>query len=64
MNPSSVYCQAVARAIGQLDQFSLRGPEEGQDKHDWDEARRLLVAILDRNDYELTGKRIRKRKNQ
>jgi hypothetical protein len=64
MNPSRVYCQAVARAIGQLDTFSLRGPEGGQDKDDWDEARKRLVAILDRNDYELTGKRIRKRKNQ
>jgi hypothetical protein len=64
MNPSSVYCQAVARAIGQLDTFSLRGPEGGQDKHDWNEARKRLVAILDRNGFELAGKRIKKRKNQ
>ena len=64
VNPSSIYCQAVGRAIGQLDQFSLRGPETGADKQNWDEARRLLVAILDRNGYELAGNRIRKRKNQ
>jgi hypothetical protein len=63
MNPSRVYCRAVARAIGQLDQCSLRGPESGQDKHDWDEARRLLIGILDRNGYESPGNRIRKRKN-
>jgi hypothetical protein len=64
MNPSSIYCRAVARAIGQLDQFSLRGPEAGVDKDDWDKARRLLIAILDRNGFELAGNRIRKRKNQ
>ena len=31
---------------------------------DWDEARRLLVGILDRNGFELalSGKRIRKKK--
>ena len=62
MNPSSIYCAAIARAIRQLDQFSLRGPEEGQDKRDWDEARKRLIGILDRKGFELTGKRIRKRK--
>ena len=58
------YCAAVARAIYELDQCSLRGPQTGQDKHDWDEARRLLVGILDRNGYELalSGKRIRKKR--
>ena len=64
MNIPRIYCRAVARSIGQLDQFSLRGPETGRDKDDWDEARRLLVGILDRNGYELGGKRLRKRKNQ
>jgi hypothetical protein len=58
-----IYCRAVGRAIRQLDQFSLRGPENGPDKDDWDEARRLLLEILDRNGYELTVNRIRKRKN-
>ncbi len=64
MNSPSIYCQAVARAIGQLDQFSLRGPQGGQDKHDWNEARKLLGGILDRNGFELTGKRIRRKGNQ
>ena len=64
MNTPRIYCRAVARAVSQLDQCSLRGPEGGQDKHDWNEARRLLVAILDRNGFELTGKRLLKRKNQ
>ena len=60
MNRPQIYCQAVARAIRQLDQFSLRGPENGQDKHDWDEARRRLVGILDRNGFELAGQRIKR----
>ena len=64
MNSPSIYCRAVCRAIGQLDQFSLRGPEAGQDKDDWDEARRLLIGILDRNGFELAGKRIRRKRNQ
>ncbi len=64
MNTPRIYCRAVARAVSELDQSSLRGPETGRDKDDWDEARRLLIGILDRNDYELTGKRLRKRKNQ
>ena len=63
MSSPRTYCRAVGSAINQLDQFSLRGPEGGQDKHDWDEARRLLISILDRNGYELTVKRIRKRTN-
>ena len=32
MSVSRVYCRAVARAISELDQCSLRGPETGQDK--------------------------------
>lgn len=58
------YCVAVGRAIAELDQYSLRGPQTERDKQDWDEARRLLVGILDRNGYELAipGKRIRKKK--
>jgi hypothetical protein len=60
MNTPRTYCRAVARAIRQLDQFSLRGPENGQDKHDWNEARRLLISILDRNQFELAGHRIKK----
>lgn len=63
MNLPRSYCVAVGRAIRQLDQFSLRGPETGPDKDDWDEARRLLFQILDRNGYELTVNRTRKRKN-
>ena len=59
-----IYCSAVAQAISELDKCSLRGPQAGHDKHDWDEARKLLVGILDRNGFELAGKRIRKRKNQ
>ena len=64
MNSPRTYCAAVARAIGQLDQWSLRGPESGQDKRDWDEARRLLIGILDRNGYELAGKRIKRRNKE
>ena len=64
MTSPRTYCAAVARAIGQLDQCSLRGPEAGPDKNDWNEARRLLVGILDRNGFELTGTRIRKKRNQ
>jgi hypothetical protein len=60
MNTPRTYCQAVARAIRQLDQFSLRGPEIGPDKHDWDEARRRLINILDRNGFELAGQRIKR----
>ena len=63
MTSPRIYCRAVCRAIGQLDQFSLRGPEAGQDKTDWDEARKLLLAILDRNGFELVGKRLQKRKH-
>lgn len=58
---------AVARAIAELDQYSFRGPRTGQDKQDWDEARRLLFGILDRNGYEIAeygSRRIRKRKGQ
>ncbi len=61
MSVSRIYCRAVARAVSELDQCSLRGPEAGQDKTDWDEARKLLLAILDRNGFELAGKRIKKR---
>jgi hypothetical protein len=61
MNRPQIYCRAVARAIRQLDQFSLRGPETGPDKHDWDEARRRLIGILGRNGFELAGNRIRKK---
>ena len=64
MSVSRVYCRAVARAISELDQCSLRGPETGHDKDDWDEARRLLIGIVDRNGFELTGKRIRRKGNQ
>jgi hypothetical protein len=60
MNRPQIYCQAVARAIGQLDQCSFRGPDNGQDKHDWDEARRRLIGILDRNGFELAGQRIKR----
>jgi hypothetical protein len=63
MNLPRSYCVAVGSAIRQLDSFSLRGPENGLDKDDWDEARRLLLEILARNGYELTVNRIRKRKN-
>ena len=38
------YCSAVARAIYELDQCSLRGPQTGQDKRDWDEARNCSSA--------------------
>jgi hypothetical protein len=64
MTSSRTYCVAVARAIAKLDQYSLRSPEGGRDKQDWDEARRRLVRILDRNGYELAipGKGIRKKK--
>ena len=65
MNPSSTYCAAVARAIYELDRCCFGGPQIGQDKHDWDEARKLLFAILDRNGYEFStcgSKRIRKTK--
>ena len=64
MNSPHIYCRAVARAISELDQCSLRGPEAGQDKHDWNEARRLLFGILDRNGFELAGKRLRKRNKE
>lgn len=62
MNSPRTYCAAVARAVNELDQCCLRGPESGQDKLDWDEARKRLIGILDRNNYEVAGKRIRKRK--
>lgn len=67
MNVPRTYCVAIGRAIADLDQYSLRGPQTGQDRQDWDEARRLLFSILDRNGYELTkcgSKRIRKRKGE
>jgi hypothetical protein len=49
-------------SIHELDQCSLRGPQTGQDRLDWDEARKLLIGILDRNGFELAApsKRIRK----
>ena len=64
MNGSRTYCTAIARAICELDKCSLRGPQTGQDKRDWDQARNLLITILDRNDYELAipGNRLKKRK--
>lgn len=61
MNQPRVYCRAVASAISQLDTFSLRGPEGGQDKDDWDEARRLLYQILDRNNVKLTTNQIKRK---
>jgi len=63
MNVPRIYCVAVARAIYELDQYSLREPQTGKDKENWSEARKLLVAILDRNEYEFPecgSKRIRK----
>ena len=60
MNRSHTYCRVVARAVRQLDKCSLRRPEDGSDKHDWDEARKRLIGILDRNGFELAGQRIKR----
>jgi hypothetical protein len=62
MNSSKIYCRAVASAIRQLDRFSLRGPEAGPDKDDWDEARSILYQILDRNNVKLTTNQIKRKK--
>lgn len=62
MSTPSIYCAAVARAIRALDRCSLGAPETGQDKTDWQKARRLLYGILDRNGYELSASgRLRRR---
>lgn len=63
MTDARTYCSAAARAIYELDRCSLGAPETGQDKADWHRARSLLLAVLDRNGYDLaTGSnRIRKR---
>ncbi len=62
MSVPHIYCAAAARAIRELDQCSLGAPDVGQDKTDWQEARRLLYCILDGNRYELSASgRLRKR---
>lgn len=57
-----IYCAAIARAIRELDRCCFGGPETEPDKHDWDEARKLLIGILDRNEFELADKRIKRKK--
>ena len=63
MNDRRIYCTAVTRAIWELDQCSLRAPQCGQDKRDWQKARTLLCSILDRNGFplaQLGSRRLRK----
>jgi hypothetical protein len=55
MSVPRIYCAAAARAIRELDRCSLGAPNSGQDKDDWQTARRLLFALLDRNSYELSA---------
>ncbi len=54
MNAARNYCQAVARSIRELDRCSLGAPQAGQDMQDWQQARTLLYAILERNGFELS----------
>lgn len=62
MSVPRIYCAAAARAIRELDRCSLGAPESGRDRSDWQEARRLLYRILDRNGYDLSAfGRLRKR---
>lgn len=66
MSVPRTYCSAAAQAIRELDQCSFGAPDTGRDKRDWQKARELLYAILDRNGYELaaTGSRRIKKRNQ
>lgn len=62
MSVPRFYCAAAARAIRELDRCSLGAPDTGQDKDDWQEARRLLFGILGRNGYEVSATgRLRRR---
>ena len=64
MTVARIYCAAAGRAIRELDRCSFGSPETGQDKQDWNEARRRLYAILERNGYELAASgRLTKRDN-
>ena len=64
MSVPRTYCAAAARAIWELDRCSLRAPDTGQDKRDWDKARGLLYGMPERNGDELSatgGRRLKKR---